>query len=87
MDSSNFELKFRTDLFEKYAKCKKYLIPRDVYNSMIEDLKFASTESSSKGRHMYYILEKYEILQCGVTEKLIKKTCFTGGASNILCIY
>ena len=22
---------------------------------------------------MYYILEKYEILQCGVTKKLIKK--------------
>jgi len=67
------ELEFRKKLFEKYAKCKKYLFPREVYNSTIEDLKLASQVSSSKSGHDYYILNKYEVLQCGDVEKLIKK--------------
>ena len=39
----------------------------------LEDLKLASQVSSSKSGHDYYILNKYEVLQCGDVEKLIKK--------------
>ncbi len=68
-----FEIQFRDILFQMYAKKEKYLIPREVYNRTIEDMKLASQDSSSKPRHFYYVLGKYEIMQCGDVEKLVKK--------------
>ena len=67
------EVKFSQTLFEMYRRNEKYLIPRDVYNQTLNDLKVASAEKSTKSRHSYYILGKYEIMQCGDVEKLIKK--------------
>lgn len=68
-------LNLEKKLFEKYAKCKKYLFSKEVYNSTIEDLKLDLQVSSSKSRHDYYIhvLNKYEVLQYKDVEKLIKK--------------
>ena len=73
MAQANFEMEFRGKLFEKYSECQKYLIPWEVYYETIEDLKTITKVSTSKSRHQYYILKKYEVLTCGDVEKLIKK--------------
>ena len=73
MAHPSFEMEFRDKLYEKYSESQKYLIPKEVYNMTIEDLKTASKVSTKKSRHQYYILKKYELLTCGTVEKLIKK--------------
>ena len=60
-------------MFLKYSQCEKYLLPRDVYYKTVSDLRLAATTKTKKSRHQYYLLSKYEILQCGDVEKLIKK--------------
>ncbi|XP_068247971.1 KRAB-A domain-containing protein 2-like [Palaemon carinicauda] len=40
---------------------------------MIEDIRRASERKNTKSRHEYYLLSKYEVLQCGDLEKIIKK--------------
>ena len=69
-DDAN-KLEFRKKLYEKYAKCKNNLFPREVYNSTIEDLKYTS-QVSFPSPVMTITLKKCEVLQCG-DEKLIKK--------------
>ncbi|XP_068247605.1 KRAB-A domain-containing protein 2-like [Palaemon carinicauda] len=71
--SESIELKFREELLSRYEKCSKYLIPKDAYFKMIEDLRRASERKNTKSRHKYYLLSKYEVLQCGDVEKIIKK--------------
>ena len=71
--SGSIELIFRNDLLDKYNKCPKNLIPKDVYYKTIEEIKAASESSKTKSRHEYYLLNKYEILECGDVQKLIKK--------------
>jgi hypothetical protein len=44
-----------------------------VYYKTIDELKTVAEISSSKSRHQYYILNKFEVLTCGDVEKLIKK--------------
>ena len=73
MAQHNFETKFEEALFKKYSQCAKYLIPKEVYYKTIDDLKTAAEASTTKSHHQYYILKKYELLQCGDVEKLIKK--------------
>uniref|UniRef100_H2YWF5 Integrase catalytic domain-containing protein n=1 Tax=Ciona savignyi TaxID=51511 RepID=H2YWF5_CIOSA len=65
--------KFRLKLYQKYEICKKVLIPKNEYYKMIEDLKAASAYGGTKSRHDYYLLSKFEVLQCNGGEKLIKK--------------
>ena len=36
-------------------------------------MKIAAEASTTKSHHQYYILKKYELLQCGDVEKLTKK--------------
>ena len=60
-------------IFEKYSQCQKYLLPKAVYSQTIEDLKNAAEVPKTKSHHNYYILNRYEVLQCGDVEKLIKK--------------
>ena len=69
----NFEAEFKQKLFDKYAQCQKYLIPKEEYYKTTEELKAAAQVLSTKSRHQYYILKKYEVLSCGDVEKLIKK--------------
>ena len=73
MDQTTAELKFREALFQKYSQCEKHLLPRSIYNQTITDLKLAIDPQTKKSRHQYYLLSKYELLQCGDVEKLIKK--------------
>ena len=73
MAQSTLETKFREKLFEKYSQCQKYLIPKEVYSQTIEDLKNAAEVPKTKSHHNYFILNRYEVLQCGEVEKLIKK--------------
>ena len=73
MAQFTLETKFREKLLEKYSQCQKYLIPKAVYSQTIEDLKNAAEVPKTKSHHNYYILNRYEVLQCGDVEKLIKK--------------
>jgi hypothetical protein len=73
MDQTAVEMKFREFLFQKYSQFEKHLHPIDVYNQTMNDLKLAANPETKKSRHQYYLLSKYELLQCGDVEKLIKK--------------
>ena len=70
--TESIELRFCDKLQEKYKKCQKYLIPKDIYFKTIEDIKAANESSKKKSRHEYYVLNKYDILECGDVQKLIK---------------
>ncbi|XP_045112503.1 KRAB-A domain-containing protein 2-like [Portunus trituberculatus] len=59
--------------YTRYEKCRKYLIPKEEYFQIIEDIRTTSERKNTKSRHQYYLLSKYEVLQCGDIEKLIKK--------------
>ena len=39
MAQPSYELEFKGKLYEKYSQCQKYLIPKEVYYKIIEDLK------------------------------------------------
>ena len=72
MAQSTLETKFREN-YLRNTLCQKYLIPKEVYSQTIEDLKNAAEVPKTKSHHNYYILNRYEVLQCGNVEKLIKK--------------
>ena len=61
----DMEVKFSQALFEMYGRNEKFLIPKEVYNQTLKDLKVASEE---KSRHSYYIFGKHEIMQCSDLE-------------------
>ncbi|XP_076059500.1 uncharacterized protein LOC143036138 [Oratosquilla oratoria] len=69
----SIEERFTQNLTDRFKENKKGLIPKCDYQKTIDDLKAAADNSHAKGRHGYYLLEKYEVLQCGPTEKLIKR--------------
>jgi len=69
----SFETEFRDKLFEKYYQCQKYLIPKEEYYKIIEDLKTVAEIAISKSRHQYYLLKKYKMLISGDEENLIKR--------------
>ncbi|XP_068200645.1 KRAB-A domain-containing protein 2-like [Palaemon carinicauda] len=71
--SESIELKFREELFSRYEKCSKYLIPKDAYFQMIEDIHRARERKITKSHYEFYLMSKYEVLQCGDVEKIIKK--------------
>ncbi|XP_064606191.1 KRAB-A domain-containing protein 2-like [Liolophura sinensis] len=70
--AESYENQFTEALYKKYEVCEKVLIPKKTYFTMIEDLKGAARAVGTKNRHGYYLLSKFEILQCGDVEKLIK---------------
>ncbi|KAK4308706.1 hypothetical protein Pmani_019610 [Petrolisthes manimaculis] len=51
---------FKRELYKVFEINKRHLIPKETYNKTIEELKTAAQESSSKSRHDYYVLGKYE---------------------------
>ena len=71
--SENIEIRFVTELYRRYEKSQKYLIPKKKYLQMIKDIRTQSETKKTKSRRDYYLLSKYELLQCGDIEKLIKK--------------
>ena len=70
---SSLETEVKEQLFDNYAQRQKYRLPKVVYYKTIDDLKAVAEVFTTKSRHQYYILHKYEILLCGHVEKLIKK--------------
>ena len=74
---ASFEAEFKEKLYEKYSRSQKYLIPKEEYCKILEDLKTATEVSSTKSRHHYYILQKLEVLVCDDVEKLIKQRKMT----------
>ena len=50
------EERFRNALIEKYGETKKYLIPKEEYYRIIEELK--ATVEGPKSRRQYYLLSK-----------------------------
>ena len=53
-----YEDKFKTELYKKYEVCRKELIQKDAYFTMLEDLKTAAADTVTKNRHGYYLLLK-----------------------------
>ncbi|KAK7100561.1 hypothetical protein V1264_023490 [Littorina saxatilis] len=49
------------------------VLPRNSYFQTVEEVKFASEKTSGRSRREYYIVKKYEILQCGDVEKLVRR--------------
>lgn len=66
------EDKFKSGLYKKYNVLKKLLIPKSEYYLIVDELKRISSQQSTKPNKEYCLLYKYEILQCGDVEKLIR---------------
>ena len=64
------EIIFNSKLYELHNDEKSVLLPKEEYNNIINHIKKISQK---KMAHDYYLLKKYEILQCGNVEKLIRK--------------
>ena len=67
------ETDFTEILKEKCGKSKKFLLSRIDYEKIIQELKEASSITTKKTRRQYSLMEKYEVLECGDVEKLIRK--------------
>ena len=67
------EIKFTKILMEIFQTTRSNLMPKSTYEKTIDELKSASHVSGKKTRRQYHLLKKFEILQCGDVEKLIKK--------------
>ena len=46
--TSSFEVEFKEKLYEKYSKSQKYLIPKEEYYKILEDLQTTTEFSSTK---------------------------------------
>lgn len=80
MDNRDIENTYRAQLEQLHASDKKVgLLTKEEYFSLIEELKVAASQTTTKTRRQYYILKRYEVLQCGDVEKLIKKRRGTNG--------
>ena len=62
MAQDNYKVQFKEELYRRFQICQKHLIPKVEYFNTIEQLKLAATDESSKSRHGYYILSKYQFL-------------------------
>ena len=69
---SSFEAEFEK-LYEKQSISQKHRIPKQEYYKILEGLKTATEISSTNLRHRYYILKKFEALECVDVENLIKR--------------
>ena len=58
MMAESYEDKFKTELYKKYEVCRKVLIPKDAYFTMLEDLKTVAADTGTKNRQGYYLLSK-----------------------------
>ena len=54
--SLSLDDRFKRDLYERYKSKKKHLIPKDVSYIMLENVKVASQNKSTKSRQHYYFI-------------------------------
>ena len=75
MADRSIEITFREQVAALRASDKRSaLISKDEYFNLIEELKAAAAcGDKTKTPKQYYILKRYEVLQCGDVEKLVKK--------------
>ena len=59
---------------------------QERYTTTLDDITLASQDTFTKSRRIYYILGKYEIMQCGDVEKLVKKRSSTDQSKYYVCI-
>ena len=62
MAQDNYEVQFKEELYRRFQICQKLIIPKVEYFNTIEQLKLAATDESSKSRHGYYTVNKYQFL-------------------------
>ena len=60
------------ELKKWHSKNKRVLITRDEYFETVNEL-ITSQETKVKSPRQYYLIKKYELLNCGDTQKLIRK--------------
>ena len=68
----DIEAQFREQLFKSYKDNKRVLLPKEEYQNIISQL-LEATATTKKSPHQYYLLKKYEVLECGYVKKLIRK--------------
>ncbi|XP_063887764.1 KRAB-A domain-containing protein 2-like [Scylla paramamosain] len=59
-------------MLKKNSDSKSLIMTKIEYYNLIEELRVAAS-AKNKSNRQYYILGRYEVLQCGGVEKLIKK--------------
>lgn len=52
----DFEVKFKEELYKKYKKCSKYMIPKAEYCAPVAEIKKTKQNPKSKSKHEYYML-------------------------------
>ncbi|KAK7095078.1 hypothetical protein V1264_006538 [Littorina saxatilis] len=72
MEDNEKEQLFTRRLFEHYEKDGRKLLPKAVYFRTIEEVK-AAFQKTTKSRHEYHLLGKFEVLRCGDIERLVQK--------------
>ena len=72
-NDENIETKFNSELYERYHASARHLMPQDKYVAIINDVKVAAAKYKNKSRYEFYILKRYEVLECGDEEKLIRR--------------
>ena len=60
-------------LWRSFNKIISFCLHRSSYENTLDELKPASLVVDEKNRREYHLLIRYEILQCGDAEKLIRK--------------
>ena len=68
----DIEAQFREQLFKSNKDNKRVLLPKEEYQNIISQL-LEATATTKKSPHQYYLLKKYEVLECGYVKKLIRK--------------
>ena len=62
----DIEAQFREQLYKSYKDNKHVMLPKEEYQNIISQL-------LEKSPHQYYLLKKYEVIECGYVKKLIRK--------------
>ncbi|XP_041357862.1 KRAB-A domain-containing protein 2-like [Gigantopelta aegis] len=68
----DLEETFRHSLYTSYGENKCILLPKDEYIKTVGEL-LEATQAPKKSPRQFYLLKKYELLQCGDVQKLIRK--------------
>ncbi|XP_041357602.1 KRAB-A domain-containing protein 2-like [Gigantopelta aegis] len=68
----DLEETFRRSLYTSYGENKCILLPKDEYIKTVGEL-LEATQAPKKSPRKFYLLKKYELLQCGDVQKLIRK--------------
>ena len=72
--SISMEEQFKQKVAQLYSSDKRtVMISKDEYFSLVDEVKEAANVRTSKTWRQYHILKRYQLLQCGDVEKLIKK--------------